>query len=58
MGRLARAAKAVVVVVIGIAASYLPFVPRVELSPEVVLVGFLADLLLLALDPRVRLGQR
>jgi CPA1 family monovalent cation:H+ antiporter len=32
-------------VVIGIAASYLPFVPRVELSPEVVLVGFLPPLL-------------
>ena len=32
-------------VVIGIAASYLPFVPRVELAPEVVLVGFLPPLL-------------
>ncbi|GAA0955287.1 Na+/H+ antiporter [Kribbella koreensis] len=32
-------------VVIGIAASYLPFVPRVELSHEVVLVGFLPPLL-------------
>lgn len=32
-------------VVIGIAASYLPFVPRVELEPEVVLVGFLPPLL-------------
>ena len=32
-------------VVIGIAASYLPFVPRVELSSEVVLVGFLPPLL-------------
>ena len=32
-------------VVLGIAASYLPFVPRVELSPEVVLVGFLPPLL-------------
>ena len=30
---------------IGVAASYLPFVPRVELSPEVVLVGFLPPLL-------------
>ncbi|MET7282662.1 Na+/H+ antiporter [Kribbella sp. NPDC005582] len=32
-------------VVIGVAASYLPFVPRVELEPEVVLVGFLPPLL-------------
>jgi monovalent cation/hydrogen antiporter len=32
-------------VVVGIAASYLPFVPRVELEPEVVLVGFLPPLL-------------
>ncbi|MFF1816481.1 Na+/H+ antiporter [Kribbella sp. NPDC058245] len=32
-------------VVIGVAASYLPFVPRVELSPEVVLIGFLPPLL-------------
>jgi CPA1 family monovalent cation:H+ antiporter len=32
-------------VVVGIAASYLPFVPRVELGPEVVLVGFLPPLL-------------
>jgi CPA1 family monovalent cation:H+ antiporter len=32
-------------VVIGIALSYLPFIPRVELSPEVVLVGFLPPLL-------------
>ncbi|MFI7061128.1 Na+/H+ antiporter [Kribbella sp. NPDC050124] len=32
-------------VVLGIAASYLPFVPRVELEPEVVLVGFLPPLL-------------
>ncbi|WBQ02240.1 Na+/H+ antiporter [Kribbella sp. CA-293567] len=32
-------------VVIGVAASYLPFVPRVELSHEVVLVGFLPPLL-------------
>lgn len=32
-------------VVVGIAASYLPFVPRVELSPELVLVGFLPPLL-------------
>ncbi len=32
-------------VIIGIAASYLPFVPRVELEPEVVLVGFLPPLL-------------
>jgi len=32
-------------VVIGIAASYLPFIPRVELEPEVVLVGFLPPLL-------------
>ncbi|MEU4193923.1 Na+/H+ antiporter [Kribbella sp. NPDC026611] len=32
-------------VVIGIAASYLPFIPRVELAPEVVLVGFLPPLL-------------
>ena len=32
-------------VVIGIVASYLPFVPRIELSPEVVLVGFLPPLL-------------
>ncbi|GAB2641279.1 Na+/H+ antiporter [Kribbella swartbergensis] len=32
-------------VIIGIAASYLPFVPRVELAPEVVLVGFLPPLL-------------
>ncbi|MER7250315.1 Na+/H+ antiporter [Kribbella sp. NPDC000426] len=32
-------------VVIGIAVSYLPFVPRIELSPEVVLVGFLPPLL-------------
>ncbi|WP_405058253.1 Na+/H+ antiporter [Kribbella sp. NBC_01505] len=32
-------------VVIGVAASYLPFVPRVELEPEVVLIGFLPPLL-------------
>ncbi|GAA1515316.1 Na+/H+ antiporter [Kribbella lupini] len=32
-------------VVIGVVASYLPFVPRVELSHEVVLVGFLPPLL-------------
>jgi CPA1 family monovalent cation:H+ antiporter len=32
-------------VVVGVAASYLPFVPRVELSHEVVLVGFLPPLL-------------
>jgi CPA1 family monovalent cation:H+ antiporter len=32
-------------VVIGIAASYLPFVPRFQLAPEVVLVGFLPPLL-------------
>ncbi|MDX6252341.1 MAG: monovalent cation/hydrogen antiporter [Kribbellaceae bacterium] len=32
-------------IVVGIAASYLPFVPRVQLSPEVVLVGFLPPLL-------------
>ena len=32
-------------VIVGIAASYLPFVPRVELEPEVVLVGFLPPLL-------------
>lgn len=32
-------------VVIGIAVSYLPFVPRFELSPEVVLIGFLPPLL-------------
>ncbi|MEV4265351.1 Na+/H+ antiporter [Kribbella sp. NPDC049584] len=32
-------------VVIGIAVSYLPFIPRIELSPEVVLVGFLPPLL-------------
>ncbi|MGC4941175.1 Na+/H+ antiporter [Kribbella sp. DT2] len=32
-------------VVIGVGASYLPFVPRVELSHEVVLVGFLPPLL-------------
>jgi Na+/H+ antiporter len=32
-------------VVIGIAASYLPFIPRIELAPEVVLVGFLPPLL-------------
>jgi CPA1 family monovalent cation:H+ antiporter len=32
-------------VVVGIVASYLPFVPRVELAPEVVLVGFLPPLL-------------
>ena len=32
-------------VIIGVAASYLPFVPRVELEPEVVLVGFLPPLL-------------
>ncbi|WP_433168849.1 Na+/H+ antiporter [Kribbella sp. CA-247076] len=32
-------------VVIGIAASYLPFVPRIHLEPEVVLVGFLPPLL-------------
>jgi CPA1 family monovalent cation:H+ antiporter len=32
-------------VVIGVAASYLPFIPRVELAPEVVLVGFLPPLL-------------
>ncbi|HEY3556718.1 MAG TPA: Na+/H+ antiporter [Kribbella sp.] len=32
-------------VVIGVAASYLPFIPRVELQPEVVLVGFLPPLL-------------
>jgi Na+/H+ antiporter len=32
-------------VVVGIAASYLPFVPRIELQPEVVLVGFLPPLL-------------
>ncbi|TDD19417.1 Na+/H+ antiporter [Kribbella turkmenica] len=32
-------------VVVGIAASYLPFVPRIELSPELVLVGFLPPLL-------------
>jgi CPA1 family monovalent cation:H+ antiporter len=32
-------------VVIGVAASYLPFVPQIELSHEVVLVGFLPPLL-------------
>ncbi|MEU8221815.1 Na+/H+ antiporter [Kribbella sp. NPDC048915] len=32
-------------VVVGVAASYLPFIPRVELEPEVVLVGFLPPLL-------------
>ena len=32
-------------IVVGIAASYLPFVPRVQLSPEIVLVGFLPPLL-------------
>ncbi|HEU4948368.1 MAG TPA: Na+/H+ antiporter [Kribbella sp.] len=32
-------------VTVGVAASYLPFVPRVELSAEVVLVGFLPPLL-------------
>lgn len=32
-------------VVIGIAVSYLPFIPRIELAPEVVLVGFLPPLL-------------
>jgi len=32
-------------VIVGVAASYLPFVPRVELEPEVVLVGFLPPLL-------------
>ncbi|MEV6286863.1 Na+/H+ antiporter [Kribbella sp. NPDC051770] len=32
-------------VVVGVVASYLPFVPRVELSHEVVLVGFLPPLL-------------
>lgn len=32
-------------VVVGVAASYLPFVPRVHLEPEVVLVGFLPPLL-------------
>ncbi|QNE22447.1 Na+/H+ antiporter [Kribbella qitaiheensis] len=32
-------------VVVGVAASYLPFVPQIELSHEVVLVGFLPPLL-------------
>ncbi|MFC0625408.1 Na+/H+ antiporter [Kribbella deserti] len=32
-------------VVVGVGASYLPFVPRVHLEPEVVLVGFLPPLL-------------
>jgi Na+/H+ antiporter len=45
LGRRIGVSAPLLLVVIGIAASYLPFVPRVELSHEVVLVGFLPPLL-------------
>ncbi|WP_133802653.1 Na+/H+ antiporter [Kribbella caucasensis] len=45
LGRRTGVPAPLLLVVVGIAASYLPFVPRVELTPEVVLVGFLPPLL-------------
>ncbi|WP_020390009.1 Na+/H+ antiporter [Kribbella catacumbae] len=45
LGRRIGISAPLLLVVLGVAASYLPFVPRVELSHEVVLVGFLPPLL-------------
>jgi CPA1 family monovalent cation:H+ antiporter len=40
-----RISAPLLLVVVGVVASYVPFVPDVELSPELVLVGFLPPLL-------------
>ncbi|MGL4172732.1 MAG: Na+/H+ antiporter [Actinomycetota bacterium] len=45
LGRWVRVPAPLVLVLVGVGASYLPFVPRIELSPEVVLIGLLPPLL-------------